>query len=163
MGMSAVAEWAAWRDPVALARIRSTFSDRKPLMMVGQLAVSPEALPSLKVTPSWPSFSTRASLKPWVAASRAGCWSCWQMPTVYLPPAGSPWEPLVSGGWVFSAPGPAQAARDRAMTAASSSAVSLDSFFILNSSIWVALLLLAVKVTAAKSQARRPTPDSITL
>ena len=48
MGISEVAAAAAWRGAVALARIRSTPSDRKPSIMVEQLALSPEALPPLK-------------------------------------------------------------------------------------------------------------------
>ena len=44
MGMSAVAEAAAVRAAVALAMIRSTPSETKPLTMVAQLVASPEAL-----------------------------------------------------------------------------------------------------------------------
>ena len=44
MGISAVAEAAAVRAAVALAMIRSTPSDTKPLTMVAQLVASPEAL-----------------------------------------------------------------------------------------------------------------------
>ena len=72
MGITLVAEAAAWREAVALAMIRSTSSLTNWLQMTEQVAASPEAFCSLKVTAS-PSFSVRASLKPWVAASRAGC------------------------------------------------------------------------------------------
>ena len=80
-GIVEVAETAACRGEVALARIRSTLEDTKPLMMVAQLVLSPEAFCSLKVTAS-PRASVKAALKPSVAASRAGCCTSWQMPTV---------------------------------------------------------------------------------
>ena len=81
MGISLVAEAAVWRGEVALARIRSTFSEMKPSMMGMQLLPSPPALPSSNFTLS-PSFAVRVSLKPWVAASSAGWGASWQMPMV---------------------------------------------------------------------------------
>ena len=72
MGISAVAEVAAVRAGVAFAMMRSTLEATKPLMMVGQLALSPEAFCSSNFTES-PSASVRAALKPSVAASKAGC------------------------------------------------------------------------------------------
>ena len=78
--MVSVAEAAAVRAGVALARIRSTSSAMKPSMMVVQLVGSPPALPSLISTLS-PNSSFKASLKPWVAALRASWGSSWQMPT----------------------------------------------------------------------------------
>lgn len=80
--MSAVAWAAACSGAVALARIRSTPVETKPLTMVVQLAESPEAFYSSNLTLPSPSFSVKASLKPWVAASSASCWTNWQMPTV---------------------------------------------------------------------------------
>ena len=74
MGTSFVAEAAACSGEVALARIRSTFSDKNPLMMEEQLAASPEAFCSSKRTRS-PNASVSASRNPLVAASRASCWA----------------------------------------------------------------------------------------
>lgn len=82
IGMSFVAAAAACRAPVALARIRSTPLDTKPLQMVAQVALSPAAFCSSKVTLSAPSASVMASRKPLVAASSASCCTSWQMPTV---------------------------------------------------------------------------------
>jgi hypothetical protein len=79
MGMVLVAVAAACRAGVALAMIRSTLLAAKPEQMVAQAAVSPAAFCRSKVTAS-PSFSFRASSKPWVAASSAGCCTSWQMP-----------------------------------------------------------------------------------
>ena len=81
MGMVWEAEEAACRAVVPLAMIRSTPWETKLLAMVVQLALSPEAFWGSMVTLS-PSSSVRASWKPWVAASRASCWTCWIMPTV---------------------------------------------------------------------------------
>lgn len=86
MGISEVAWVAVCRGAVALARIKSTSEETKPLMMVEQLAVSPEAFCSSNSTPFYPSFSVSASLKPWVAASSASCCTSWQMPTLYTVP-----------------------------------------------------------------------------
>ena len=61
--------------------IRSTLLETKPLQMVAQVAESPAAFCSSKVT-AVPSFSVSASRKPLVAASSAGCCTSWQMPTV---------------------------------------------------------------------------------
>ena len=72
MGMSLVADAAAWRAGVALAMIRSALLETKPLMMVVQFTDSPEAFCTSKLTLS-PSASVRASWKPLVAASRASC------------------------------------------------------------------------------------------
>ena len=80
-GMVLVPACAACRAGVALARIRSTLSETKPLMMVLQVLESPWAFFSSKVTAS-PSCSVRASLNPWVAASKATCCTSWQMPTL---------------------------------------------------------------------------------
>ena len=80
IGISLVADAAAVRAGVALAIIRSTFSDTKPFTIVEQFAESPEAFFSSNWTAS-PSASVRASLKPCVAASSASCWTSWQMPT----------------------------------------------------------------------------------
>ena len=78
-GMSAVAEAAAWRGAVALAIIRSTPPDTKPLMMVAQVGVSPAAFWGSSST--WPgSRALMASVKPSVAASSAGWGASWQMP-----------------------------------------------------------------------------------
>ena len=62
-GMSPVAEAAACREAVALARIRSTPLETKPLTMVAQVADSPAAFCSSNCTLS-PRASVRASLKP---------------------------------------------------------------------------------------------------
>ena len=43
MGMSVVPAWAAWREVVPLAMIRSTPEETNPLMMVAALEDSPEA------------------------------------------------------------------------------------------------------------------------
>ena len=80
MGMVSVAAAAACRGVVALARIRSTFEDTKLLMMVAQLELSPEAFSTSTVTAS-PKASVRASWKPWVAESSAGCCISWHTPT----------------------------------------------------------------------------------
>lgn len=82
--MSVVPAWAAWREAVALARIRSTPEDTKPLMMEAQLADSPEAFFTSKVTvpPSASISSVSLSWKPWVAASSAACCTSWQTPTL---------------------------------------------------------------------------------
>ena len=80
-GILLVAAWAASRAGVALARIRSTSSETNWLQMTAQVAESPEAFCSTKLTLS-PKALVRASLKPWVAASSAGCWTSWQTPTV---------------------------------------------------------------------------------
>ena len=80
MGTSEVAEAAAVSAGVALAMMRSTSEDRKPLMMVEQLLLSPEAFCTSMFTSS-PSSSFSASTKPWVAASKAGCWASWHTPT----------------------------------------------------------------------------------
>ena len=82
MGMSAVPAAAACRALLPLAMIRSYPPDTKPLMMVEQVLESPWAFCSSKLTPSSPKASTRASLKPWVAASSASWGCCWQMPMV---------------------------------------------------------------------------------
>ena len=81
MGMVCVAETAACRAGVALARIRSTFEAAKPVQIVPQVGISLEAFCSSKTTLS-PSASVSASLKPCVAASSASCCTSWQIPTV---------------------------------------------------------------------------------
>ena len=81
MGMVLVAEAAAWRAGVALAMIRSTLSEMNPLTMVLQLLESPEAFFSTTSTLS-PRASFRASVKPWVAASRASCCTSCTTPTL---------------------------------------------------------------------------------
>jgi hypothetical protein len=103
----------AWSDGVAFAMMRLTLDDTNWLQMTAQVAGSPLAFCSSNVTLS-PSFSVIASLKPWVAASRAGCWTIWQIPTVY-----------------FFAP-PPHAASDSTIIAASNSAIIF--FFIIISS-----------------------------
>ena len=75
MGMSPVAATAAWRAVVPLHRIRSTPWDTKLLMMVVQLAASPEAFCSW-ISTEVPSFSSRVSMKPRVASSSATCCIC---------------------------------------------------------------------------------------
>ena len=88
MGMSLVAAAAAVSAGVAFAMMRSTPSETKPLTMVEQLALSPEAF--LFWNSTWPgSASFSASMKPWVAASSASCCTSWQMPTVYFVPSPS--------------------------------------------------------------------------
>ena len=83
MGISLVAAAAAVSAPVAFAMMRSTPSETKPLTMVEQLALSPEAFLFWNSTsPGSASFS--ASMKPCVAASSASCCTSWQMPTTYL-------------------------------------------------------------------------------
>ena len=77
--MSPVAAKAACSAGVALAMIRFTLSETKPFTMVEQVLESPEAFCTSKVTAS-PSFSVRASWKPWVAASSATCCTSWQIP-----------------------------------------------------------------------------------
>ena len=85
-GMLSVADCAACRAGVALAMIRSTPEETKPLAMVAQVAESPCAFWKSKVTLS-PKAAVRASSKPWVAASRAACCTSWQMPTVNFWPS----------------------------------------------------------------------------
>ena len=117
-------------------------------MMVAQVGESPAAF--LFWISTWPgSFSFSASIKPSVAASRATWGASWQMPTTYFTsPAGSL---LFSGAALDSLESvPEQAARDRVITSASSSAVSFAVFFILYSSKRLALLLCAAKVPDAK-------------
>ena len=80
-GMVLVAAAALCSGAVALARIKSTLEATKPLQMVAAVGASPLAFCSSNFTAS-PSFSVRASLKPCVAASSAGCCTSWQMPTV---------------------------------------------------------------------------------
>ena len=63
MGMVFVAEAAACIEAVALAMMRSTSSLTNWLQISEQVAESPEAFCSWKVTLS-PSASVRASLKP---------------------------------------------------------------------------------------------------
>ena len=82
--MVLVAAAAACRAGVALAMIISTPSETNWLAMVLQVAVSPEAFCSMKVTLS-PMAAVTASLKPWVAASSASCCTSCRMPTVFLP------------------------------------------------------------------------------
>ena len=72
IGIVFVASVAAVRAGVAFARIRSTLSETNFDTIVVQFVDSPEAFCSSKTTLS-PSFSVRASLKPFVAASRASC------------------------------------------------------------------------------------------
>ena len=61
--------------------VGSSIDKKTGKFKVAQLTLSPEAFCSLKETAS-PSASVRASLKPWVAASSAGCCTSWQIPTV---------------------------------------------------------------------------------
>ena len=82
MGMEPVAATAACRAGVALARIRSTPSVTNWPQMDEQAAGSLEAFCSRKATFSSPRPSFTASIKPWVAASSASCWTSWQMPMV---------------------------------------------------------------------------------
>ena len=84
MGMSVVPAWAAWREVVPLAMIRSTPEETNPLTMVAALADSPEAFcgSNSTVPPAAVTSSVSLSWKPWVASSRAACCICWQMPTV---------------------------------------------------------------------------------
>ena len=122
-------------------------------MMVAQVGESPAAF--LFWISTWPgSFSFSASIKPSVAASRATWGASWQMPTTYFTsPAGSllfSGAALDSLGSALSKSVPEQAARDRVITSASSSAVSFAVFFILYSSKRLALLLCAAKVPDAK-------------
>src|SRR5574344_842297 len=63
-----------WRGAVAFARIKSTFFATKPFTIVEQFAASPLAFCSSIFTSS-PRPLIRASLKPCVAASSAGCWT----------------------------------------------------------------------------------------
>ena len=81
MGMLLVAACAACRAGVALAMIRSTPAETKPLAMVAQVAESFCAFWKSNFTLS-PNASVRASSKPCVAASSAACSTNWQMPTV---------------------------------------------------------------------------------
>ena len=85
-GMLSVADCAACRAGVALAMIRSTPEETKPLVMVAQVAESPCAFWKSKVTFS-PKEAVRASSKPCVAASRAACCTNWQMPIVNFWPS----------------------------------------------------------------------------
>ena len=85
-GMLLVADCAACRAGVALAMIRSTPEETKPLVMVAQVAESPCAFWKSKVTFS-PKEAVRASSKPCVAASRAACCTNWQMPIVNFWPS----------------------------------------------------------------------------
>ena len=78
--MSLVAAAAACNGAVALAKIRSTPSEVNPLTIVAQFAGSPEAFWTSKLTLSSPNFSIKASWKPSVAASRAGCCTSWTIP-----------------------------------------------------------------------------------
>ena len=71
IGISPVAATAACRAGVALHMMRSTLSETKVLAMVAQFTASPEAFFSSKITSGI--FSESASLKPWVAWSRASC------------------------------------------------------------------------------------------
>ena len=80
MGISLVAETAAWSAGVALAMMRSTSSLTNWLAMTAQVAESPEAFWTEKLTLS-PSLSVSAAMKPSVAASRAGCCTNWHTPT----------------------------------------------------------------------------------
>ena len=135
MGMLSVADTAACRAGVALAMIRSTLLAAKPLQMVAQVGMSPEAFCSSNST--WPGrASLMASLKPWVAASSASCCTSWQMPMVYLTPsaaleaAAEEAAPEAAGAELL----PPQAVRLSAMTAESASArifffIMLISFF----------------------------------
>ncbi len=81
MGMVLVAEAAACSAGVALAMIRSTFSDTKPFTMVPQVLASPEAFFTSTSTLS-PRASFSASVKPLVAASRASCCTSCTTPTL---------------------------------------------------------------------------------
>ena len=127
MGMVPVAAEAAWRAAVPLARIRSTPSETKEPQMVVQVAESPAAFCSFQMTFSAPSASSTASLKPWVAASSASCWTSWQMPMV------KGWASVVSptpssdGSMAGLLP---QAARERAIQAARDKA---SNFFFIRS------------------------------
>ena len=71
--LEAVADADAETDAVAFAMIRSTFWETKLLAMVAQVAESPAAFCSSKLTLSLPSSFSIASLNPSVAASSAGC------------------------------------------------------------------------------------------
>ena len=96
MGISVVALYAACRDGVALAMIRSTFWETKVLTMVVQTFWSLAAFWTEMSTLSAPSFSCTASMKPWVAASSASWVTSWHTPMVYFLAALSPAEASVS-------------------------------------------------------------------
>ena len=72
MGISVVAEAQACSAGVAFAIIRSTFLETKLFAIVAQAGMSLEAFCSSKVTLS-PRASVKASRKPLVASSNAGC------------------------------------------------------------------------------------------
>ena len=67
--------------PEMPAAFAASCGETNSLAMVEQVLLSPEAFCTSKVTAS-PSLSVRASTKPWVAASRAGCCTSWHTPTV---------------------------------------------------------------------------------
>ena len=71
-GIEFVAVCAACKAGVALAIIKSTLSDTNVFAIVAQVGISPDAFSIVTFTLS-PNFSTRAALKPSVAASSAGC------------------------------------------------------------------------------------------
>ena len=96
--------------------------------MVEQLVTSPPAFCTCTSTAS-PNSASRASTKPWVAASRAGCWASWQTPTVKVSPSGLLPEPLPEAAGVPLSP---QAARDRVIAALSARASNFFFMFMIS-------------------------------